>query len=332
MDRRAFITTLTGGLLAAPLAAGAQQPGATARVGFLNSGFASLAAPSGIFGPLYQALREGLRELGYMEGQNLLIESRFGEQNPSRLVKLAAELIAWKPDVIIAPGADSLKAVRDLSANTAVVTVDYEVDPVAAGYISSFARPGANITGVFLDQPELAGKWLQLLKDVIPKLVRTAALKDFAVAADQLKALEVAATSLAITLQTVLVRGLDDFANAFTAASNGRAQGLVILSSPMISRQGSRLAGLAGARRLPTISFFAEHARTGCLMAYGPSQVEIWRRLGSQAARILKGAHPADLPSERPAKFELVINLKTAKALGLTIPPSLLQRADEVIE
>src|ERR1700730_16326338 len=161
MTRGVFLSAVTGGLLAAPLAAEAQQPGATARVGFLNSGFGSLAAPSGIFGPLYQALREGLRELGYIEGQNLLIESRFGEQNPNRLVKLAAELIAWKPDVIIAPGADSLKAVRDLSANTAVVTVDYEVDPVAAGYISSFARPGANITGAFLDQPELAGKWRQ---------------------------------------------------------------------------------------------------------------------------------------------------------------------------
>jgi len=332
MDRRAFISLVGGSILTVPVDAEAQPLNRNAKVGFLTSGFASLAAPGGIYHPLYQALREGFREVGYVEGQNLVIEYRFGEANQDRVVKLATELVALKPDVIVALGPDCLRAVNSLTSNIPVVTVDYEADPVAARYIASFARPGGNVTGVFLDQPELSGKWLELLKETVPKLARAAALKDSSSPMYQLKALVGAAASLAIKVEPVFVRALEDFEPAFAAAVKAHAQALVILSSPLVSRQGPRLAELAAARKLPTTSFFAEHVRTGCLMAYGPNQVEVFRRLSSQAGRILKGARAADIPSERPTKFELVINLKTAKALGLTIPQTLLLRADQVIE
>jgi putative ABC transport system substrate-binding protein len=323
MNRRSFLGTLAGGLLAAPLA-GAVEP---VRIGVLSS-------DAEILSHLLKAFRDRLGELSYVDGQNLAIEYRFAEERLARLPDLAVELIGLGVGVIIAVGPAVLKAAKSTTATVPIVAIDFESDPVGAGFVASLARPGRNVTGTFLDQAELSGKWLQLLKETIPKLSRVAVFWDSSTPPPpyQLHAIKGVAESIAVDLQVLAIRGLDDFEGAFTAASKGHAQAMVILSSPLVFRSGARLANLAAARHLPTISMFRENATAGCLMAYGPSLLDGWRSLGSFAGRILKGTPPADLPVEQPTKFDLVINLKTAKALGLTIPPSLLQRADQVIE
>ena len=279
-----------------------------------------------------QALRDGLAEFGYVEKQNVAIEYRWAEERTERLAALVAELVERRVDVIVIPGPSAIDAAKSVTGTVPIVAIDFESDPVAARYAASFAKPGGNITGVFLDHAELSGKWLDLLKEAVPKLGRVAVVWDTSTPTYQLNAIKVAAKVLALKIDTLEVRRLNDFEGAFGAAAKMRAQGVVILSSPLLSRHGPELAAAAIAKRLPTISLFREHATGGCLMSYGPSLADGYRRLGSLAGRILKGAKPADLPIEQPTKFELVINLKTAKALGLTIPPSLLGRADEVIQ
>jgi len=326
ISRRAFVGALAGGFLAAPLAGA--QTGKMAQVGVLNTGF----GPGGRMAHVHQALREGLAEFGYVESQNLRIETRSAEDREERLSTLAADLVERRVDVIVTGGPSAIKAVKSVTGTLPIVAVDFESDPVAAGFAASFARPGGNITGVFLDQAGLSGKWLALLKEAVPKLVRVAVLWDAATPPHQLSAIKVAARTLALKEDTLEVREPHDVEGAFGAAARMRAQGVVILSSPFVSRHGAELAAAAVAKRLPTISMFRENATAGCLMSYGPILAAGYRRLGSLAGRVLKGAKPADLPIEQPTKFELVINLKTAKALGLTIPPSLPARADEVIQ
>ncbi len=330
MDRRTFLAGCVS-LLATPFAAEAQT-GKAPRVGYLSSGFASQTAPTGHLAYLVKEFREGMGELGYVEGQNVAIEYRFAEGRVDRLPDLAAELVGLRVDVIVVIGPVALNAAKRATRTTPLVAVDYESDPVAAGFVASFGRPGGNISGIFLDQADLSGKWLQLLKEAVPRLSRVAVLWDSATPSHQLDAIKLAAPALTVTLQALEVRGLTDFEGAFTAAAKNRAQAVVFLSSPLVFRNGTRLANLAVARRLPTISLFRESATAGCLMAYGPSLAWGYRRVGAFAGGILKGVSPSDMPVERPARFELVINLKTAKALGLTIPPSLLARADHVIE
>jgi putative ABC transport system substrate-binding protein len=324
MQRRRFLLTSLAGSLLAPLAGEAQQD-RIARIGFLDQF-------SGPLPNLLSALLESMRELGYVEGRNLTIDYRFAEGRTDRLPALAAELIGLRVDVIIALGPAALEAAKARTATVPIVASDLESDPVAAGFVASLARPGGNMTGTFLDQAEISGKWLELLKTAIPNLSRVAVLWDSTTPSHQLKALKMGAPALAVTLQTLAVRGPEDLEGAFTAAARQHAQGVVILSSPLVLRSGARLADLAATMRLPTISMFRQNAVAGCLMSYGPSLTDRYRRIGSFAARILKGAKPGDLPVERPTTFELVINLKTAKTLGLTIPPSLLARADQVIE
>jgi putative ABC transport system substrate-binding protein len=323
VKRRAFLVG-TLGLVAAPLGAAAQQ-GKVPRIGFLDQF-------SGPLPNLLSAFRESMGELGYVEDRNLAIDYRFAEGRTDRLPELAAELIGLRVDVIIALGPAAVEAAKARTATVPIVASDLESDPVAAGFVASLARPGGNITGTFLDQAEISGKWLELLKTAIPKLSRVAVLWDSTTPSHQLKALKMGAPALAVTLQTLAVRGPEDFQGAFTAAARQHAQGVVMLSSPSVLRSGARLADLAATRRLPTISMFRQNAVAGCLMSYGPSLTDRYRRIGSFAARILEGARPTDLPIERPMTFELVINLKTAKALGLTIPQSVLARADEVIQ
>ena len=283
-------------------------------------------------GHVLQALRDGLAEFGYVEKQNVAIEYRWAEERTERLAALVAELVERRVDVIVIPGPSAIDAAKSVTGTVPIVAIDFESDPVAARYAASFAKPGGNITGVFLDHAELSGKWLDLLKEAVPKLGRVAVFWDTSTPTLQLNAIKVAAKVLALKIDTLEVRRPSDFEGAFGAASKIRAQGVVILSSPLLSRHGPELAAAAIAKRLPTISLFRENATGGCLMSYGPSLADGYRRLGSLAGRILKGAKPADLPIEQPTKFELVINLKTAKALGLTIPPSLLARTDQVIE
>jgi putative ABC transport system substrate-binding protein len=235
-------------------------------------------------------------------------------------------------DVIFARGAGALSAAKQATRRIPTVAVDLESDPVAMGFVRNLAQPGGNITGVFLDGPELSGKQLELLKETIRPISRVAILGDPVLNAPQFQATEVAARALAIQSQRLDVRASKDIDTGLEAASRWRASAVLLLSSPLVFAHRTEISALAVKRRLPVVSMFVEFAEAGGLMAYGPSLRETFRRCGAYAGRILQGAKPGELPVERPEKFELVINLKTAKALGLTIPPSLLQRADQVIE
>src|SRR2546425_4643382 len=331
IDRRTFIGTLAGSLVATTIAAEAQVV-KTAQIGFLSSGISSFFAPHGRTAFYVRALRDSLTELGYIENQNVTIEYRFAEEKEQRLPSLAAELVKHGVDVIVTPGPSATNAAKSATGTIPIVAIDFESDPVAAGFAASFARPNGNITGIFLDQANISGKRLELLKEAVPRLVRVAVLWDTSTPKHQLDAIKLAAKTLALTVDTLEVRGLSDFASAFGTATRLHCQGVVILSSPLTSRRGNELAAASVAKRLPTISMFQENVTEGCLISYGPNVADGYRRLGSLVGRILKGAKPGDLPIEQPSKFELFINLKTAKVLGLTIPPSVLGRADQVIE
>jgi putative ABC transport system substrate-binding protein len=330
MDRRVFIGTLLGSLGATPFAATAQT---TKQIGFLSSGIGSFAQSSqGRTAHTLQALRDALAELGYVENQTLKIEYRYAEEREERLPALAAELVRDAVDAIIAIGPAVIRAAQSVTSVAPIVGLDYETDPVAAGFAASIAKPSRNITGVFLDQASLSGKWLQLLKETVPSLGRVAVFWDTSTPRDQLNAIKLAAKTLALKVDTLEVRGLNDVESSFRAAAKLHSQGVVVLSSPFTSRRGKELAAASVAKRLPTISMFQENVTEGCLMSYGPNLADGYRHLGSLTGRILKGARPADLPIEQPSKLELFVNLKTAKALGLTISPSVLGQADQVIE
>ena len=333
IDRRTFLGALATGLLAAPLAVEGQQPGGPpSRLGYLSSGLSSQLTGNSVTAQLLKELREGFGELGYHEGRTLAIEYRVAEGRADRLPALAAELVRLRVEEIVAIGPAALKAAQNATTTIPIVAIDYETDPIAAGFAAGLARPGGNVTGIFLDQADLSGKWLELLKEGVPRMSRVAALWDSATPQHQLRAMEAAAKTLGIRLHTITIRDIGDVESAFATAAKVHAQAVVILSSLLVGRHPQEFASLAARRALPTISLFVELARAGCLFAYGPEQAELYRRLGSLAARVLKGARPAELPLERPVRFLLTINLKTAKALGLTIPPSLLQRADQLIE
>jgi len=323
--RRAFIASLAGGLLAAPLAAEAQQRGQIPRVGILHPG----SPPQS---PITEGLREGLREIGYVEGQTIAMEYRWASGNPEALPGLAAELIALRVDVLVAVSLPAARAARATAGAIPIVVTDLQTDPVAHGLVASFARPGGNITGLFLDLPGLTGKWLELLKEVAPSTRRVAVLWDSTAGGDQLNAIKAPAKLLGMELQVLEVRSAGDYNRVLTSAPTGRPQALVQLSSPRAQQVSDRVAAFAAKNRLPAISMFTSFADAGGLMAYGPNLVVFFRRSATYVHRILQGAKAADLPVEQPTKFELTINRKTAKALGLTIPPSLLQRADRVIE
>jgi putative ABC transport system substrate-binding protein len=299
-----------------------------ARIGYLGQNSAS--APS--MPVNLRAFREGLRALGYVENQNLVVEYRWAEGKPERLARLAADLIGLKIDAIVCVGPAGVKAVRGATASVPIVTIDLETDPVASGAVASLARPGGNLTGIFLDQAELSGKWLQLLRDAIPTFSRAAVLWDSANPSPQLKAIEVAARTMGIYLQALKLQNLEQLEAAFATAKKGRTQGLVVLSSPLFGSSGPRLGDLALEARLPAISPFRELTAAGLLMAYGPNVEEGFRRLAAFIAKILTGEKPRDIAIERPSRFDLVINARTAKAIGLTLPQALLLRADQVIE
>jgi len=281
---------------------------------------------------LNEAFKQGLGEFGYTEGRNVVVEYRHADGRPERLSQLAADLVRLNVDVLFVRGAAALAAAKHATSHIPTVAVDLESDPVAMGFVRNLAQPGGNITGVFLDLPELSGKQLQLLKEVIRPISRVAILGDPVLNAPQFQATAGAAQALAIEPQLLEVRASRDFDTALEAAGRGRAGAVLLLSSPLVFTGRVEISALAIKRRLPAVSMFVEFAEAGGVMAYGPSLREAFWRGGAYAGRILQGAKPGELPVQRPTKFELVINLKTAKALGLTIPPSLLQRADQVIE
>jgi putative ABC transport system substrate-binding protein len=321
------IVTLTLRLLAAPLAAEAQQPpGMVRRIGVLM-----YQSRSDEFVPLFAAFRQGLREAGYVEGQNLAIEWQDAGGSHSRLPALAADLVRLKVEAIFAVGPQALKEAKRATGALPIVAIDLESDPVEAGYVANLARPGGNVTGVFLDLPELMGKWLELVRDVTP-VSSVAALWDPTTATPQVQAITAAAQSLALRLEVFQMREPTDFDKTFETVQSARVNAIVVLSSPLMLVSSRQIAGFASTHLLPAISMFRAFPLAGGLMSYGPSFPDAWQRVGSQVSKILGGMKPAELPVERPSRFELVINLKTAKALGLTLPPSLLLLADEVIQ
>ena len=326
MDRRTFVGAVASGFLIAPNIARTQQVRKVAVVGILRS---SPDARSLIT----RTLREGLRDLGYVEGQNFVLESRSATGGPEQLPGDAAELVRLNVDVIVAIGPAAVRAARDATSVLPIVAIDLETDPVASGFARSLGRPGGNITGLFLDLPGLAGKWLGLLREAVPKIQNVGVLWDSGTGSAQLAAVKAAALALVVTLQVLEVRNADDIDTALGAGLNMGAKALVMLSSPLTSVRvySNRIVEFAANNRLPAISPFRIFTEAGGLMSYGPDQAEFYRRVAPLVDKILKGARPSDLPIELPNKFELVINMKTAKALRLTMPQSLLLRADEVI-
>jgi putative ABC transport system substrate-binding protein len=316
------------GLLVAPLAATAQQLGKVARVGYLAT-----AVPDCSASATCQTMTHRLQELGYVEGQNLRIEFRTAAGQVEQLPDLAAELVRLPVDVLVAAGPEAtLRAARHTTSTLPIVMIAVDYDPIALGYIAGLPQPGGNITGVVFQQLELTGKRLEILKEALPQLRRVAVLWD-TLSADQWRAATAAARVLRVQLHSLEQHQTpDEYESAFAAAVQEGADALLVLMSPLFSRDHTRLNALAAQHRLPTMFGAAMFLEAGGLMAYGVNLAHIGHRAAYYVDRILKGTKPTDLPVEQPTTFELVINLKTAKALGITIPPTLLFQADEVIQ
>ena len=324
MDRRAFIAGSLG-LLAAPVVVQAQQPAKVPRIGYLESG-----APGT---PLVEAFRQGLRDLGWIEGQNIAVEVRAAEGKYDRLPELAAELVRLKVDVIFASSTPAALAAKQASTTIPIV-IGRVADPVGSGLVTTLARPGGNITGWTHQGIELRVKYLDLLKEAVPEATRIGVLWNPGnpIHGPSLKSMEATAEALKVELHPVGARDPQEIESAFSVLTQKRVQALTVFQDGMFLAQGPLIIALAARSRIPTMYGLTDLARAGGLMGYGVNLPGMYRHAASFVDRILKGAKPADLPVEQPTKFELVINLKTAKALGLTIPPSVLARADEIIE
>ena len=332
MKRRTFMALVSGGLLAAPRGAEGQQPAKGARIGYLVTG--SLESPE--TRALLDAFREGLRERGYVEGQNIVIEYRAADGKLERGPALATELARLKVDLILALNTPAARAVQQ-ATTTIPIVVPVIGDPVGDGLVTSLTRPGGNVTGLTYLGPELVPKRLELLKQALPKVSRVAALWHRGAFSerttrDMLKATEAAARTLGVQLQLVEVRGPNELDPAFSTMIIERADALLVFPSTMLFNERKRIVDLAAKHRLPSMAMAKEFVELGGLIAYGASITDLIRRSATYVDKILKGAQPGDLPVEQPTKFELTINLKTAKALGLTIPASVLLQADRIIE
>jgi putative ABC transport system substrate-binding protein len=325
MDRRRFLLTALAGALAAPVAVAAQRPPQVRRIGYLQ------ADVSGFPGAFYEVLRTGLRGLGYVEGRNVVIEHRLGGSR-ARLDELAAELVRLNVEVIVTPGAATAAANR--TTDTVPVVFSYSGDPLEAGFVKSLGRPGGNMTGITWLAFELVGKRLELLKEAVPGVSRVAVLANPAHPGEQRELSETrqAARAVGVALQYHQVRATADFHAAFDAIVKDNANALLVFPEGVTMTHRQQMAEFAVKHHLPSVFGWREYVEAGGLMAYGPNRLETAKQLAVFVDKILKGSKPAELPVEQPSKFEFVINLKTAKALGLTIPPSLLARADQVIE
>jgi len=299
----------------------AQQPGKVPHIGFLS-----------LSGANQEAFRQGLRDLGYIEGKNIAIESRTAANRADRLSVLAGELVDLKVDVIVAAGSQAVHAAQRTTKSIPIVMTSSS-DPVGTGFVASLAHPGGNITGLSLVGPDLSTKRLEMLKEVILGVSRVAVFwnPDDPAAKISLRETEDAAKAQAMHLQILEIREASDFESAFRAANKGRARALILLPAPIVATQAKQIAELALKNNLPAISPVSEFPNAGGLMSYGANLPDLYRRAATYVDKILKGAKPADLPVEQPTKFELVINLKTAKQIGLTIPPNVLARADKII-
>jgi ABC-type uncharacterized transport system substrate-binding protein len=323
--RRAFLAGSVG-LLATPRATGAQQSGKLRRIGFLWD------TPA-VWPHALRAFREGLRDLGWVEGQNLVIEYRWAEGRFERLPGMVEELLRLKVELIVAPTSIYTGAARRVTTTVPLVFASH-ADPIGSGHVSSLARPGTNATGLTIVMSETMAKSVELLKAALPRLARIAVIWDPATPSHQpaLKAVEDAGRALGIGIQAVRIGDPAEFDGAFAAIIQERAGAVLVLSTPLFMGGTKRLAELGLSHKLPTMFGPREHVEAGGLLSYSPDRADLYRRAATYVDKILKGANPADLPVQQATKFELVINLKTAKALGLTIPPSVLARADEVIQ
>ena len=319
VGRRAILRGGVAAILAWTGAASAQSTGALPRFGYVQSMASPVAAGQ------REALLSGLREYGWIDGQNLIVDVRNNDDQIRELVRLNV-------NVLLLPNPYRIDIGLALTRTIPIVTIDLESDPVAKGYVKSLARPGGNITGVWTDLPELAGKQLQLLKEALPDLRRVTVLWDERVAGAQLAATEAAARTAGVAVHRAALRQPDEVDGAVRSAVAARSQAVLTLTSPIVLRAEPRLAELAMSHRLATMSGFTTFPAFGGLMAYGPDFLTLWRQVASYVDRILRGAKPGDLPVERPAKFELRINSRTAKTLGLALPPSLLARADALVQ
>jgi putative ABC transport system substrate-binding protein len=307
-------------------AAAAQQPTKIPRIGFLGGSLSATATR-------VEAFRQGLRELGYVEAKNIIIEWRYAEGKPDHEREFAAELVRLKVDVIVTAGSTSTRAAKEATATIPIVMTQ-DPDPVGNGFVASLARPGGNITGLSNLGPELSGKRLELLKEVVPRLTRVAVFgtSSFAGNAQILREVELAAGVLKVKLQYLDVLGPKDIETAFRGASKGRAQAVLVLAGGVFTTQRTQLAALAVKSRLPAIYYATDFVEEGGLMTYGANRSDLARRAATYVDKILKGAKAAELPVEQPKKFEFIVNLKAAKQIGLTIPPNVLVRADRVIK
>ncbi len=326
MRRRDFVQIIGGVALAWPLQAAAQRSGKLFRIGWFTAG------PAGDVG-LRRGFVEALREFGWTEGKNVIFESRDAENRLDRLPALAAELVRLKVDVIVATGTLAPLAAKEATSTIPIVMAPAG-DPLGSGLVSSLAHPRGNVTGLSLMAPDLGGKRLELLKELLPGLSRVAVLWNAAnpYAANVFRETERAAQTLGIEVQSLEVRGPDDFDTAFDAATAKHPEGLITVEDPLTVSNRQRIVDFAAASRLPAVHGVREFTQAGGLIAYGANLVDLARRAATYVDKILRGAKPADLPVQQPTKFDFAINLRAAKALGLTFPPSLLARADEVIE
>jgi putative ABC transport system substrate-binding protein len=328
-SRRTFLVTLAGGILAVPLAAETQTAGQVYRVGWIAPiPVAELISDSN---PRFNIFRQEMRRRGYVEGQNLFLEVRFAEARLERISEVVGELVRLNVDVIVAVAAPTVQATQQATRKIPIVMFGVG-DPVAAGFVASLAQPGGNITGLSQMSPQLSAKRLELLKEAVPGVSRVAVLWNPTnpTNAPQLGDTKAAARALGVQLHSLEVRGPQDLESAFVAATRGRAGALIALDDQFIFTQRMRIVALAAKNRLPAIYGWGTFPEAGGLMSYSPDFLDMYRQAAVFVDKILKGAKPADLPVEQPTKFELMINLKTAKVLGLTIPPSLLLRADQV--
>lgn len=327
-SRRTLIAAIAASLLGGPVRARAQQAGKIYRLGILGNVPISDSQGAKVWG----ALTQGLRDLGYVEGQNLIVDHRSTEGRSERLPSLAGELVRLTPDVIVVPNQANAVAVRKATHTIPIVAANF--DPLGSGLAASFARPGGNVTGLSLIAPEVVGKQLQVLKEIVPRLTRVAILWSPANRSSLplLEEARKAAGTLALHLQMVEARRSEDLESAFASMRRERAGALLVLGDAMFILQRQGIANLAARSHLPAMYALREHMDAGGLVFYGPSMVDNFRRAAVYVDKILKGAKPGDLPVEQPTKFELVINVNTAKVAGLTIPPSLLVRADQLIQ
>ena len=324
MRRREFITLLGGAALAWPVPVGAQQEGKNRKVGVLHPGRGSALDAR------VTAINEGLNDPSQRFRTELVVNLAYGEL--SRLPSLAADLVNDRVRAIVAVGPPAVQAAKDATADIPVIAIDLESDPVASGWIESLARPRSNVTGVFLDFPDFAAKCLQLLKEAVPSLSGIGVLWDPTTGSLQLAAVQAAARGMGINIRVFEAHRAADIADAFHALDLAHIQGVLVLSSPLFGGNPQLVAGIAVRKKVPTISLLPDIAREGGLLAYGPDIQGVYRQAGGMVRKVLQGTNPAEMPAERPTRFELIANLKSAKALGLEIPPSILARADEVIE